>query len=153
MAYFLTGLNVNSNLLRLIRDGGNWGGGDGYLCPTTYSPPELLCIKAGSSVRHFNVLLIVWAKSQDSVHKSQFLKRKENRSGSNRGPSAYKQNRLTARTHQLTSMALGEATTYRAWTLALTLAGHEALYLSLLSRSVRVQFSAYLVDNKSTCQC
>ena len=30
------GLNVNSNLLRLIRDLGMWG--DGYLCPTTYSP-------------------------------------------------------------------------------------------------------------------
>ena len=28
----------------------------------------------------------VWVKSQDSVHKPQFLKRKENRSGSNRGP-------------------------------------------------------------------
>ena len=38
----LTGLNVRSNLLRLIRDwgevvgsGGKWG--DGYLCPTTHS--------------------------------------------------------------------------------------------------------------------
>ena len=38
---------------------------------------------------HFNVSLIVWAKSQDSVHKPQFLKRKESRSGSNLGPSAY----------------------------------------------------------------
>ena len=38
---------------------------------------------------HFNVSFIVWAKSQDSVCKPQFLKRKENRSGSNRGPSAY----------------------------------------------------------------
>ena len=32
----LMGLNVHSNLLRMIRDGGKWGG-DGYLCPTTYS--------------------------------------------------------------------------------------------------------------------
>ena len=38
---------------------------------------------------HFNVSLIVWAKSQDNVHKPQFLKRKESRNGSNRGPSAY----------------------------------------------------------------
>ena len=35
------------------------------------------------------VSLSVWVKSQDSVHKPQFLKRKESRSGSNRGPSAY----------------------------------------------------------------
>ena len=36
----------------------------------------------------------MWAKSQDSVHKSQFLKRKESRSGSNRGPSAYQPSAL-----------------------------------------------------------
>ena len=41
------------------------------------------CIKEGSRVSHFN------AKSRDSVHKPQFLKRKKSRSGSNRGPSAY----------------------------------------------------------------
>ena len=55
------GLNVHSNLLLLIRDGGKWG--DGYLCPTTYS---LHChhrndSRAGSCVRLFNVSLIVWA--------------------------------------------------------------------------------------------
>ena len=33
--YLLMGLNVHSNLLRLIRGGGEWR--DGYLCPTTYS--------------------------------------------------------------------------------------------------------------------
>ena len=37
---------------------------------------------------HFNVPLIVWAKSQENVHKLPFLK-KESRSGSNRDPSAY----------------------------------------------------------------
>ena len=43
-----------------------------YLTPTrTPSPSELLCSKAGSCVSHFNVSLIVWAKSQDSVHKPQ----------------------------------------------------------------------------------
>ena len=35
----------------------------------------------GSCVSYFNVSLIVWAKSRDSVHKPQFLKRKESRSG------------------------------------------------------------------------
>ena len=47
-----------------------------YLCIltlfiATLSPPEWLCIKAGSCVRRFNVSLIVWAKSGDSVHKPQ----------------------------------------------------------------------------------
>ena len=42
----------------------------------------------------FNVSLIVWAKSQDSVHKPQFLKRKESRSRSNQGPSAYQPSAL-----------------------------------------------------------
>ena len=43
---------------------------------------------------HFIVSLIVWAKSQDSVHEPQFLKRKESRSGSNRGPSIYQHSAL-----------------------------------------------------------
>ena len=43
---------------------------------------------------HFNVSLIVRAKSQDSVHRPQFLKRKESGSGSNRGPSAYQPSSL-----------------------------------------------------------
>ena len=38
---------------------------------------------------YFKVSLIVSAKSQDSVHKPHFLKRKESRNGSHRGPSAY----------------------------------------------------------------
>ena len=37
-------------------------------------------MKMGSYVSHFNVSLIVLAKSQDSVHKPQFLKREESRS-------------------------------------------------------------------------
>ena len=43
---------------------------------------------------HFNVSLIVRAKSPDNVHKPQVLKRKDSRSGSNRGPSAYQPNAL-----------------------------------------------------------
>ena len=51
---------------------------------------------------HFNVSLIVWAKSQDSVHKPHFFeeKRKESRSESNQGPSAY----------QLSALPLGKKT-------------------------------------------
>ena len=33
---------------------------------------------------HFNVSLIVWEKSQDSVHKPQFLKRRERRAEADR---------------------------------------------------------------------
>ena len=43
---------------------------------------------------HFSISLTVWAKSRDGVHKPQFLKRKESRSGSNRGPSAYQPSAL-----------------------------------------------------------
>ena len=60
----------------------------------TLSPPEWLYLKGGSCVRHFNLSLSVWAESQDSVRKPQFLKRKESRSGSNRGPSAYQPSAL-----------------------------------------------------------
>ena len=77
--------------LRFIRDGEV--GGSVIFIPNTYS---LHChhqndsaLRWGSCVSHFNVSLTVWAKSQDSVHKPIFLKRKESRSGSNRGPSAY----------------------------------------------------------------
>ena len=67
-----------------------------YLTPTlTLSPPEWFCIKAGRCVGHFNVF-IVWAKSQDSVHKPQFLKRRERRAEAdpNQGPSAYQPSAL-----------------------------------------------------------
>ena len=82
--------------LRLIRDG-EVGGQEIYiwhLLATLSPPPEWLCIKVGSCVSHFNVSWIVWAKSEDSVHKPQLLKRKESRSGSNRGPSAYQPSAL-----------------------------------------------------------
>ena len=36
----------------------------------------------------------MWAKSQDSVQKPPFLKRKESQSGSNRDPSAYQPSAL-----------------------------------------------------------
>ena len=98
------GLNVHNNILRLIRDGGEGGGrgkcggrGEGYLCPTTYllhCHYQNDCIKAGSCVRHVNVSLTVWATSQDSVRNPQFLKRKESRSGSNQGSSAYQPSAL-----------------------------------------------------------
>ena len=67
--YWLMGLIVHSNLLRLIRAGGKWGGWVPmfYYLLTTLSPPEWLCIEAGSCVRHFDVSLIVRAKSQDGV--------------------------------------------------------------------------------------
>ena len=51
-------------------------------------------MKAGSCVSHFNVSLILWAKSRDSVHKLQFLKRTESQSGSNRGSSAHESSAL-----------------------------------------------------------
>ena len=92
------GLNFNSNLLRLIRYGGGVGGGWGWrgMCvcvcvcvgggtyvfpPTRYTVTTRITalLKARSCVSLFNVLVIVRAKSQDSVHKPQFLKRRERR--------------------------------------------------------------------------
>ena len=81
--------------LRLIRDGDV--GRSGIFMSNTYSlhcHHQNDCIKVGSCVSHFNVSLIVLAKSQDSVHKPQFSKRKESRSGSNRGPSVYQPSAL-----------------------------------------------------------
>ena len=65
--------------LRLIRDG-EVGEGSGFFVSNTCSlhcHHQNDCIKVGSCVSHFNVSLIVWAKSQDSVHKPQYLKRRE----------------------------------------------------------------------------
>ena len=70
-------------------------GGSGGWVPMSYhllpapSPPEWLCIKADSCARHFNISFIVWAESQDGVHKPQFLERKKGQSGWNQGSSAY----------------------------------------------------------------
>ena len=74
--------------LRLFRDREVWGSRI-FKSNTYSSPPECLCIKVGSCEGHFNVSLIVWAKSLDSYHKPHFFKKKESRSGSNRGPSGY----------------------------------------------------------------
>ena len=66
---------------------GKYGGREFlYLTPilATPSPPEWFWIKVGSCVSHFNVSWIVWAKSQDSVHKPHFLKRRERRSEADR---------------------------------------------------------------------
>ena len=65
--------------LRLIRDGEVGGSGVLYLTPTL-SPPEWFGIKVGSCVSHFNVSLIVWAKSQDSVHNHNFTREEKGES-------------------------------------------------------------------------
>ena len=74
--------------LRLIRDGEV---GESFLffifLSNTYSlhcHHQNDCIKVGSCVSHFNVSLIVWARSQDSVRKPQFLKRRERRAEADR---------------------------------------------------------------------
>ena len=80
---------------RFIRTG-KLGGQEFYIkhLLNALSPPEWFCIKVGICLSHSNTSFIVWAKSQDSVHKPHFLKRKQSRSGSNRGPSAYQPSAL-----------------------------------------------------------
>ena len=62
-------------LLTLIRDGEGGGGrGSGIFISNTYSlhcHHQNDCIKVGSCVSHFNLSLIVWAKSQDSEEKGE----------------------------------------------------------------------------------
>ena len=66
--------------LRLIRDGEVGGSEILYLTPTRYTvTTRMILHEGGQMVSHFNVSLIVWAKSQDSVHEQQFLKRRERR--------------------------------------------------------------------------
>ena len=91
--------------LRLIRDGEVGGSGILYLyLLVTLSPPEWFCIKMGSCVSHCNVSLIVWAKSQDSVRKPQFLKRREKGEPKRIEPRSFclPAKRLTTRPHRLT---------------------------------------------------
>ena len=77
--------------LTLIRDG-EVGGSGSFISNTCslhcHHQNDAAIRYVGSCVSHFNASLIVWAKSQDSVHKPQFLKRTESRSGSNQGPFA-----------------------------------------------------------------
>ena len=60
---------------------GSWGSGifisNSYLLH--YHHQNDSALRWGSCVSHFNISLIVWAKPQDSVHKPQFLKRREKR--------------------------------------------------------------------------
>ena len=70
---------------------------------------------------HFTVSLTVWAKSQDSVHKPQFLKTKESRSGSNRGPSA----------NQPSALPLGHTGSPTNWACPLLFILFLCLFLSL----------------------
>ena len=98
---------TSTETIKAYWEQGSWGVGN--FISNTYSihgHHQNDCIKVGCCVSHFNVSFTVWAKSQDSVHKPQFLKRKESRSGSNRGPSAYQPSALPlghtgSRTHQL----------------------------------------------------
>ena len=67
------GLYVHRNHYGLIGTG-KLGSRESHILHllVTLSPPERFCIKVGSYLSHFNVSLIVWAKSQDSVRKPQF---------------------------------------------------------------------------------
>ena len=92
--YLLKGLTSTATSYGWLGTGGSGGMGTYVHLLATLLPPDWLCIKAGSCVRHWNVLVNVWAKSQASINKLQFLTRKESRSGSNRRPSAYQHSAL-----------------------------------------------------------
>ena len=51
-AYLFMGLNVHSDLLRMIRDGGGWGWGwgDGYLCPSIYTVTTRMTLHYGGQL-------------------------------------------------------------------------------------------------------
>ena len=74
------GLYIHRNRLRLIRDGeiGRSEFRKKYLSPTRYTVTTRITLHEGRHfcVRHFNVSLTMWAKSQDCVHEPQILKRK-----------------------------------------------------------------------------
>ena len=60
-------------------------------------------------MRHFNVSLIVWAKSQDSVQKPQLLKKRERRAEADRTTVAYQPSALPlghTGSHNLPSLPL-----------------------------------------------
>ena len=52
-----------------------------YLSLHCHHQNDSCCIKMGSDESRFNISLIVRDKVTDSVHRPQFLKRKESRSG------------------------------------------------------------------------
>ena len=108
--YLLTGLNVHSSLLRLIKDGGKWG--DGYLCPTTYT----------QNGHHQNDSALRWAAVWDILmfhqlcgqsHKTVSINHhfwRERRAEADRTAVLLLTNlesyRLTARPHRLTKQDL-----------------------------------------------
>ena len=73
------GLYVHGNHKGLIGTGKLGGQEILYLTPTRYTVTTRMILKVGNCVSHFNVSLIVQAESQESVHKPQFLKRRERR--------------------------------------------------------------------------
>ena len=82
------GLYVHRNHEDLLGTGKLGGGGVRNFISNTYL---LHChhqidsaLRWAGCVSHFNVSLIVWAKSQDSVHKPPFLERRERRAEADR---------------------------------------------------------------------
>ena len=82
LSNLLTGLNVHTNLLRLIRDGGGWGMGAYVIPPTRYTVTTRMTLHYGGQLceTFYCFIFIKWAKSQDSVHTLQLWKRVESRS-------------------------------------------------------------------------
>ena len=74
---------------RFIRDGEIGGSGIFTSNTSLHCHQQNDCSNVGSCVSHFHFLLIVWAKSQENVHKPQFLKRKESRRGSHEATPAH----------------------------------------------------------------
>ena len=95
------GLDVHRNHSGLLGTG-RLGGFRNYIS-NTYS---LHCHHQNDSALKWAILmfsLIVWAKSQDSVHKPQFLKRRERRAEADRTEVLLlTAKRLTTRPHRLT---------------------------------------------------
>ena len=81
----LTGLDVHTNFLRRIRDGGKWGEGGTYVMPSTRCTvtTRKTLHQDGQLFETFECL-VNCVGSHTTVHKPQVLK---SRSGSNRGPA------------------------------------------------------------------